>query len=353
MSHAPQTREAFNALLHEMTVAADRVDELAIDEQQAAEGYQAILHALTMVADNAIDGDPLKPAFIRMDTRARKFINNPDAEYQNAMIDGELTYRIRGNRGTTHYIGFCVYGTEGGRRIIANVADTDLQLDADGNFELVFSTQKPDLPGQWIKVDPDANQIQVRQYILDRSLEQEAVFKIELLDEKANHPTAPFTDQAMASKIMFCAFGYSFLTGLGEDYFPGSKDNPNTFYSATGTDLAHLMPTPDAQYVYVWYQLNEGESLRITGTPPDSRYWNASLYNRWFECPEYMDRPVSFTKSAAKLDGSGNMNISVGAKAPSEDANWLDTRGHKQGHLLFRWMFSDIDEMPHIEVVKD
>jgi len=350
---APKTREAFNALLHEMTVAADRIDDLAIDEQQAAEGYQAILHALSMVADNAIDGDPLKPAFVRMDTRARKLVNSPDAEYDNAMINGDRQYRIRGNRGSVHYIGHCVYGTEGGRRIVVNLADTDIEFDKDGNYELVLSVEQPTVPGQWVQIAPDANQIQIRQYMLDRSTETLATYDIELISDEDHSHSPPYTDQAMADRFGFCALGYAFLTQLGEDYFPGSKQNPNTFYAASGASMGHLMPTPDAQYIYIWYELEADDSLLISGTPPDSRYWNVSLYNRWFECLEYLDRPVNFTKNDARLDENGQMKITVGTQRPADDSNWLDTRGHKQGHLLFRWMFTEIGTLPSVELVKN
>jgi hypothetical protein len=113
------------------------------------------------------------------------------------------------------------------------------------------------------------------------------------------------------------------------------------------------MPTPDAQYVYVWYELQADESLLISGTPPDSRYWNVSLYNRWFECLEYLDRPVSLTKSDALLDDKGQMKITVGKQRPEDGSNWLDTRGHRQGHLLFRWMFTELDDMPQVAVIKN
>lgn len=350
---APKTREAFDALLHEMTVAADRIDALAISEQQAAEGYQAILHALYMVSDNALDGNPLKPFWSHMDTRARKLVNSPDAEYDNAIISGDNQYRIQGNRGTVHYLGLCIYGTEGGRRIIANLADTDIEFDDDGNFVIIVSAEKPTVSGQWIPIASDANQMQFRQYILDRDTEVLATYNVELISDKDHRFSPPYTDQGMADKIGFLALGYSFLTQLGELYFPEAKENPNTVYTASGESLGHLMPTPDAQYVYVWYELRENESLLITGTPPDSRYWNVSLYNRWFECLEYLDRPVSLTKQAAILDSNGQMKITVGRQQPADGSDWLDTRGHRQGHLLFRWMFTDLDEIPTVEVIEN
>ncbi|MEH6568199.1 MAG: hypothetical protein V7709_03920 [Halioglobus sp.] len=58
------------------------------------------------------------------------------------------------------------------------------------------------------------------------------------------------------------------------------------------------------------------------------------------------------TKSVALLDDSGQMKITVGTQRPKDGSNWLDTGGHKQGHLMFRWMFTEIDELPRVEVVK-
>lgn len=349
---APKTRQAFEALLDEMRNSADRIDAVAIDEQQAAEGYQALLHSMHMVAENAIDGDPLKPTWLRMDSRARKIGNSPDAEYDNAIIAGNQQYRIRGNRGSVHYIGFCVYGTEGGRRIIANLADTDIEFDKDGNFELIVSTNKPSVPGQWIPIALDANQMQLRQYILNRNNEDEAICTIEILGQD-NYISPAMSDDAMADKMGFLLLGYSFLTQLGELLFPEAKQSPNTMIAASGASLANFLPTPDNQYVYLWYEIAEEESLVITGNPPESRYWAVCLYNRWMECPEYMDRPMSLTKSDVSLQGNGEFKITIGSRRPADGSDWLDTRGHRQGHLMFRWMFTEVESLPAVKLVKN
>lgn len=66
-----------------------------------------------------------------------------------------------------------------------------------------------------------------------------------------------------------------------------------------------------------------------------------------------MDRPVNFTKNDVVLDENSHFKITVGTQQPTDGSNWLDTRGHKQGHLLFRWMFTKIDELPSVEVVRN
>lgn len=344
--YTPQSRQAFEELIARMQRGADYIDRTSSDEEQAAAGYRFLFRVMDVVAEYAIDGDPGYPAWIRLDSRACKVANSPDAEYDRAMIDGRYSYQISGNRGSVHYIGLCIYGT---RRIISNLSDQDIEFDDQGNFNLILSGNRPDTEGQWVQIPDDANSVQLRQYILDRSSEEQATSTIHMIGEAP--PELANKDEVVARQITAAANSYTFLSELGDLMFPSTRSRPNHFATASGKELEALYPTPDAQYIYLWYELKEDEALVVRGTPPDSRYWNVCLYNRWLECPGYAEHPTSLTKSAVELEGNGEFEVVIAHRDPGVK-NWLDTRSQLQGHLMFRWMFVEAPQLPTAKVVK-
>lgn len=72
--------------------------------------------------------------------------DNPDNLYQNAAIDGRRSYRIWGNRGTVHYLGFGTqagaYGQPGGLRTFAYMEASELTFSKDGSIEIFIGPDK-------------------------------------------------------------------------------------------------------------------------------------------------------------------------------------------------------------------
>src|SRR5207244_9290877 len=94
---------------------------------------------------------------------------NPDGLYQGAPLNGKLTYRVFGQRGSARYIGFTVLGglvgLTGQRRIIAHLSGKDLQARPDGSFEILISPEPH--PGNYLKLEADASRLLVRQFFLN------------------------------------------------------------------------------------------------------------------------------------------------------------------------------------------
>ncbi len=91
--------------------------------------------------------DPRAPVLKRMVHETVKMgSDNPDNNYQNATISGQYEYRISGNRGSVHYLGFGSqrgsYGKDGGLKTIAYVEAADLDIAEDGSFELILSCDR-------------------------------------------------------------------------------------------------------------------------------------------------------------------------------------------------------------------
>ena len=65
----------------------------------------------------------------------------PDCIYTRAVLRGGESYRLFGNRGTARYVGL---QTMNGIAATANELVDELEVDADGNFEVVLSADQHD-----------------------------------------------------------------------------------------------------------------------------------------------------------------------------------------------------------------
>lgn len=83
------------------------------DPLTQAEGYRYLSRLTRAGLEAFVEyADPRAPVLRRMIHETAKMgSDNPDNYYQNATIDGTLTYRISGTRGTVDYLGF---GTQEG-----------------------------------------------------------------------------------------------------------------------------------------------------------------------------------------------------------------------------------------------
>src|SRR5690242_21006522 len=69
------------------------------DETEVLEGLRYVLQVLSEVDELIVEGDPERPRFSSIVSPARKFLgDNPDALYQQALIRGDRSYRIRGRQ---------------------------------------------------------------------------------------------------------------------------------------------------------------------------------------------------------------------------------------------------------------
>ena len=79
-------------------------------------------------------GDPDRPRFGWNDGSGKWGLDCADALYAQAPVRAGAVYRVRGSRGSVHFMGFQLIGR------MAAMADLDadtLSLDATGGFELV------------------------------------------------------------------------------------------------------------------------------------------------------------------------------------------------------------------------
>ena len=348
-----KSKEAFNKLLEALRESSEDylVTERGINsETDIAEGVRYILHMLSAGIDLYLEGDPDRPAFVRVVSPTRKLMgDNPDAIYHLARIRDDRSYRITGQKGDECYFSFTIHGRpEDGRLgaaaepVLADMNDRGFQILQDGSFEIILSPTEQ--KGNWIKLLPGAASVITRHYFelqgspaaeLDRHIN----LHIEPLDPPLVRP--PLTDESIAQSIENVI---AFLRGgTVEMMIPGSIPIP--FVSTTPNEL----PEPavfrlagqdawgavDIAYSMGPFKLQPEEALVIEGTLPDCAFANVVLWNKHMQTFEYRDRRISLNREQIIYQTDGSYRIIVAHEDPGVP-NWLDTEGHKEGTVFWR-----------------
>jgi hypothetical protein len=235
-----------------------------------------------------------------------------------------------------HYIGFFTqngnYGTTGGIAPCALIEGKDLVLDSEGNFEIILS---PEPTGKnWLKVEPETSMLMVRQTFLDRFAETPAEISIENLDGRtAPDPITPaMIDEGLKTAAMFVA-GASMMFAK---WARGFQQHTNTLplfspevSNAAGGDSNII-------YYHSHWKLADDESLVIRVKPPECDSWNFQLNNYWMESLDYRYFTICINKASAHYEPDGSVVVTIAHRNPGMP-NWINTCGHHDGTMLWRW----------------
>src|SRR3954463_9244765 len=242
----------------------------ARNERERAEGFRHITRVLSIATEMLVEkGDPAQPAFTRWMSAYRKMYgDNPGTVYDAAIISPDRSYRIAGNRGSCAYLGFCLYAPtpEGGKRIVGNLDDDELDIAPDGSFELWLARSKPDGAAAFLALDDETTDVMVRQYFVDPESEQEAAYTIETVPTTG--PPAPLTEEQIAARLdalgsyvhdtveaetTLSALSASITTAVfraGKEYV--DKHGAPTDPPVDASVVARGLPTPAIQYSGSW-----------------------------------------------------------------------------------------------------
>ena len=150
----------------------------------------------------------------------------PDCLYTRATMRGGESYRLFGNRGTARYVGL---QTMNGIVSTANELVDELDVDADGNFEVVLSADERD--GNWMRIEGDHPTLTVRHFFYDWDTEVPSSLHIERLGDpvEAKHCTV---DPDVAVSRQLVALGDFVHDNLQFFLQFGGAAPPNGFLAA-------------------------------------------------------------------------------------------------------------------------
>ncbi|MDP6796187.1 MAG: hypothetical protein QGG00_12430, partial [Verrucomicrobiota bacterium] len=168
-----ELEKIWSTLTSQLINAAKQIDTLTEgrDPSERAEGYRFLTRILVAMTEFQVEQDANAPSLLQVMSPIRKFfVDNPDTLYHRATLNPALRYRIQGRRGEELYLAFCLYGMRGRSNIIlSNICDAEMEIDDDGEFELVLSAERPDGARNWVRLDSIARTLVTRQYFTDLS----------------------------------------------------------------------------------------------------------------------------------------------------------------------------------------
>jgi len=320
------------------------------DPFNRAEGYRYLTRLLRAALESHVESsDEQFPRFFQLSNETIKIGNdNPDNVYHNANLSGTHDYRIFGKRGTVPYISWgCYgggYGEDGQMTPTGQFDSSQLELEADGSFE-IFVSSKPQ-PKNWLKMDPATTNMVVRQTFNVRGDEEPAIYDIECLSQTRPSRIDP---AAFEEKLRSAT---DFVRGTGElfvDWMKIFEPQTNTLPADDQLRCQNAGGDKNIHYKNSRWQLADDEALVIEArTIPECSTWNFQLSNYWMESLDYRHYRISVNKHTAAYETDGSLRIVVAHADPGADyPNWIETCGHNEGAMLFRWI--EAEDHPDVE----
>ena len=278
--------------------------------------------------------------------------DSPDNHYQNATVSSEHCYRLRGTRGTVHYLGLSTnagsYGQPGGLATVHYLEAAELELGPAGELDVLVCTRarRPaaHTGPNWLELleDPAPHQILVRQTFMNRASEAMATLRV----ERVGAPTLP-QDLTPARLIKGLETTGLFVAGASMMFARWAAElraAENTLPLFDQLRSNKMGGDPNIRYYHSYWRVEGGQHLLVEALPPPGvDTWNYQLNNHWMESLDYRYYQIHVNKGRAVLRPDGSIAIVVARSDPQlPGVNWVDPAGHEFGTCCFRWIRPNI-----------
>jgi hypothetical protein len=389
---AAALRAAWNELIASLEAARDAIDDPALhapptNDRALAEGYRYLLGHVYGAIGRAHD-DPAFPHFRRaIEPITKSTIDNADAVYLFAPIDGDQSYVVRARavpgRKPPHYVIFETpsgyVGDSGGiaelrpgTRANGGVLDSSgIQHEPDGGFEILLAPERPAghtgnfLATRAVRRGAEfvSRWIVLRELFFDWEHEDPLDLAIVRVGSEGAHP--PPLDPARAAALLrrvgtianhqmrywneFYAVPletHRDVNGDGKQFMPRNDLNAPNTAGQWGGQATNI-------YAGGTFDLAPGEALVVeTRVPVEPAYSGFHLANFWGESLDFANHQSSLNGFQAEVDSDGARRFVVSHRDPGVP-NWLDTTGLAQGFMSVRWAYSTPPkELPTTRVEK-
>jgi hypothetical protein len=313
-----------------------------------AEGYRYLAMLVRNAFDVAIeDIDPDRPKFNWLTRRNKLGWDCPDALYAYAAIRDGATYRISGRRSTVHFLGLQVMA---GIRSLHNSHADEWQVEPDGHFAIVVGGTRCD--GNWIPLDRGADTIWMRQFFYDWEHERSASLWIDRIDDgRCAQPQGMLDPGFLARRLDAVATNVEANVDLWLFTVIALRERCCNVFPAESFGGTQMGAQKHQSAGVCYFRLADDEALLIEVTPPRAKYWSIDVCNFWLESLDYANHQSSLNGHQAAIDADGVLRAVVTRQDPGVP-NWLDTVGHREGSLIYRWNLADTTPVPSTRVIK-
>ncbi len=401
---ATELRRAWEDMLDQVGQAREAIDDPSLwpppaTERNLAEGYRYVLGFLYGSIARSIGPTVEYPYFVRMiQPLNRSTIDNSDAIYLYAPIDGNYRYTIRGRTGDTrhwrgeppvtsgrkapHYVfwqtasghsgdtGELDEMAPGSRANCAIMDSSDLQVNADGTFEILLGPEKPEgytgnfmstrmvkkrrnAAGEEVSREYVAQMVGLREIFCD--WEHEDLMDLFIYrNDRLGEPMPAYTPAQAARQLRDAGrytrnqvhfwnkfYGvtleaYGDVNGDGKAFMPRNALNePNAASLATGGGMSTNI------YCGGIFALEADEALIVeVHQPVEPNYIGFCLGNLWGESLDFANFQSSLNGVQAHRDADNVIRYVIAHRDPGIH-NWVDTTGHDEGYMCVRWAYSD------------
>lgn len=282
---------------------------------------------------------------------------NPDDLYLYCPVSSDYRYRISGNRGSVYMITFntqaALPGLPGAPvdrtgAYYSDIDSGDLQIDPDGTFEILLSSEKPaGHTGNWLQIKPGAIALMTRYRSYDWENEVDPVMSIECLDPVP--PKKRLSPEEILERIGHMARMPAAATSQFYEMQNAVKRNvgvnvfePSRYLGALSRQI----------YIPAVFEFAPDEALIVeTELPEQRRYWNFQLNDPYFNAVEYVYRLSSTNGHFARISSDGRFRAVISLEDPGVP-NWLDPAGYTEGTIYGRWYDCDSHPLPTLKRVK-
>jgi hypothetical protein len=202
----------------------------------------------------------------------------------------------------------------------------------DGSFEIILSKIKKGK--NWLKIEDETGLVIVRQTFSDRSTEVPAELFIGNLDGRiAPDPVTPgLIDEGLKTASLFIAGAPLLFARWAKGFQKHTNQlplfDPEISNKAGGDANIH--------YYHSHWRLASDEVLVISVKPPACDSWNFQLNNYWMESLDYRYFHICINKASAVLNNDESVTVVVSHYDPGVP-NWIETAGHSEGTMCWRW----------------
>jgi len=401
-----ELRAAWDDMLAELARARDAIDQPELmpappGDRNLAEGYRYLMGFVHGAVERAFFEDPQFP-FVRhvLQIVNKATIDNADAIYFAAAIDGRRSYVVRGQaqdhrhwrgdppaesgRKAPQYLIFevsegCLTGDSGSlaelrpgvKAQTGKLDSTQIEVGEDGRFEILLAPERPvGHTGNFVPTlrrtsrpkpdDPDgsldryASYLSGRQLFYDWEREDPVPLTMVQLGAEGDHPPSYGPEAAAAQLRRLGAlvrgqmhFWNQFYTVLLESYGrrdgqEGERFMPRNRFNQPN---AASRETGGGQTTNIYaggvYELDPDEALVVESrVQVQPQYIGFHLSNLWGESHDFANHQSSLNGSQAELDDDGALRWVIAHRDPGVP-NWVDTTGHREGFMAPRWSYSE------------
>lgn len=331
-------------------------ERLRADPQTMAESMRLLLSGMARASSDALVGDRRHPMFVpELNIAQNIFQPNADTIYKSCLIERGGNYLLKGDRGTTRMMILAQMGPDtlrtGKHHPVLDQGNFDtLQIDSNGNFEVVISPERPaDHKGDWWPLNDACEKFMIRIVSCDWGVEREPRFGIVRLDvdEGKGRPSIGALHHAfgeIGGITAVCAL--AFPTHVQELRDQGFLNALKVF------DVSQMSGLQGQSYYEGAYELADDEALITEVKIPESyKYWSIILTNELYETTDWYNNQSSLNDMQGIVDSDRIFRTVISARDPGVH-NWLDTAGYESGAIQGRWFGANATPNPSIRKVK-